>query len=83
VPYLEFECPNGHVTEKFFKLISEGEAVTDIHCETCYQRATKIISRPLGFGLYGDPAGYDKPSATKRFNTKVVSQKEGNAKSVG
>jgi hypothetical protein len=112
MPFLEFECPLGHVTEKFFKSISKGESVKRVLCEDCYvwkhgekpeygavaldmvdgdpneypwneTWAVKVMSRPLGFGLYGDPAGYDKPSATKRFNTKTVSRKEGNASSVG
>jgi hypothetical protein len=38
---------------------------------------------PLPAMFYGNPEGYFKPSATKRYNTKVVSQKEGNSSAAG
>lgn len=83
MPFMEYKCSNGHVTERFFKNIRTAEECHYIECEQCGQRADKIFSVPLGFGLYGDPAGYEKPSVTKRFSTKTVSKKEGNSAAIG
>jgi hypothetical protein len=83
MPLLEFKCSNEHVTEEFFKTISAGERAEWVVCPQCGERSSKIFSTPLGFGLYGDPAGYDKPSATKRHSTKTVSKLSGNDSAVG
>lgn len=86
MPFLEFECPNGHVTEHFYKTISAGASMDYVICMECginnNVMAKKTPSRPLGFGLYGDPAGYDKPSTTRRYSTKT-SEKHGNSNSAG
>lgn len=82
MPILEYECSNGHVSETFFKSISEGEHTPTTVCPLCGLISSKIFSAPLGFGLYGNPEGYSKPSTSRRFNTKTVSQKMGNASSV-
>ncbi len=79
MPFHEFKCPEGHVTEKFFKSFSAAEGVETIDCTVCSASANRIVSAPLGFGFYGDPAGYHKPSALKRFNTKTASKKVGNS----
>lgn len=78
MPFLEYECALGHVTEQFFKTISEGENTPYIQCPECFHKADKIFSVPLGFGLYGP--GFYKPSATKRESYKTVSKKHGNGK---
>jgi hypothetical protein len=94
MPFHVYECSAGHRTERFFKTISEGELYDMIICDACgdeslpgggkkYVLAKKVPSAPLGFGLYGSPEGYDKPSPTKRYSTKLVSRKEGNASSAG
>lgn len=85
MPTLEFRCIKcSHVTELFFKTISEGERVLFTHCEKCAGLSPKaIVSPPLEAMLYGNPDGYHKPAATKRFSTKTVSQIEGNKSAVG
>jgi hypothetical protein len=79
---MEYRCPEGHTAEVFFRSISAAAAVPSIPCPECGMQATKIISAPLGFHLYGDPAGYYKPSPTKRLNTKLA-HSAGNDKSAG
>jgi hypothetical protein len=74
----EYRCPEGHLTEKFFHTISEGAASDILVCPICEGTAVKIISAPLGFGLYGDPVGYDKPTTTKRWSTKTFFKDKGN-----
>lgn len=86
MPFYEYLCDNGmnqHVITKFFKTFSEAEPFIDeIQCGGHCIFAKRIPS--LGsFALYGDPEGYHKPSPTKRFTTKTVSQKEGNKNSIG
>lgn len=90
MPTLEFRCPYEHVTERFYKTVSEGVAVDNIVCPLCsfYDNRIAIaqktiVSPPLQAHLYGNPEGYHKPSATKRFTTKTVSQREGNDSAVG
>lgn len=89
MPTLEYRCQLGHVTEKFFKSISEGEKAAVVVCAECSLRpgsaefADKIFSVPMEAMLYGDPAGYGKPSATKRHSTKTVSAKTGNQSATG
>ncbi len=85
MPILEYECPNGHRSEVFYKTFSEADEYETVVCESCLEEpystictAKLVYSRPLGFGLYGNPAGYDKPSATKRFSNKTISMKDGN-----
>jgi hypothetical protein len=89
MPFHEYECPNGHITERFFKSLSEGEQVQKVECQQCitgactgfYDQpvwAKKIVSRPLGFGFYGSPDGFHKPSALKRHSTKLAAA-SGNA----
>lgn len=79
---MEYRCADGHVTERFFTSISAAAAVPVVQCVQCQQPASKIFSAPLGFGLYGNPVGYDKPSATKRHSTKLVTA-TGNKNAVG
>lgn len=78
MPFHEYQCEAGHVTEKFFKSFAAAEGVEEIDCTVCSAKAKRIISQILGFALYGDPAGYHKPSPTKRHSTKLVSSKIGN-----
>lgn len=78
MPFHEFKCPGGHLTEKFFKSFSSAEGVESVDCTVCSQAAKRIVSAPLGFGFYGDPGGYYKPSSLKRFTTKTVTRKYGN-----
>jgi hypothetical protein len=87
MPFLEFECPQGHVVEYFCRSISEGERLTQVVCGECMTdpptMAKKIISMPLPAHLYGDPQGWSRPSPTKRHSTKLVSKKTGNESAVG
>jgi hypothetical protein len=78
----EYRCEDGHVTEQFFRSISAGAGVQSVQCN-CGKIALRIMSVPLGFGLYGNPAGYYKPSPTKRTSNKVVSGLTGNKNAVG
>lgn len=84
MPMLEYECQRcGHRTERFFRSISDGEEIVTVHCEDCNDLAQKVPSIPLQAHLYGNPDGYHKPSPTKRFNTKTVSQIQGNSSAIG
>ena len=79
---MEYQCENGHVSERFFRSISAAAEVQAVQCDECGMNADKIISAPLGFALYGNPAGFDKPSPTKRFSTKLATS-WGNKDSAG
>jgi putative FmdB family regulatory protein len=91
----EYECTTCKKRfEKFFRSFSEAqphEKITDCpHCGVktvdkdgrkinLFEPAKRVPSVPLGFALYGDPAGYSKPSTTKRWSTKTYSRKDGNS----
>lgn len=77
--HYEYRCPNGHLSEMFFKTIGEGAGMNNINCHQCNSLAEKIFSIPLGFAFYGSPEGYSNPSATKRDSYKTISRKTGNA----
>lgn len=81
----EYYCDDCKVTfEKFFSGFAAAEKFIEAaECTVCKQLSNRVMSAPLGFGLYGNPEGYDKPSPTKRFNTKTVSQITGNKNAVG
>ncbi len=86
MPYYEYNCENGvnqHTIVKFFKTFEEAEPFIDeIKCDGHGCFCPRIPS--LGsFALYGNPDGYSKPSPSKRFTTKTVSQKDGNKHSIG
>lgn len=73
----EYTCQQGHVFERYrvpVKEIEEGQAV---FCPECGSSSFPNVTVPVGFGLYGNAAGYYKPSATKRHSTKLVN-KDGN-----
>jgi hypothetical protein len=82
VPYLEFECAKGHRQEVFFRSISAGAEVNEVSCidTTCMAKAVKVPSVPMQAHLYGSPDGYYKPSPSKRWSNKTISQKEGNGR---
>jgi hypothetical protein len=88
MPIYEYRCPNGHEFEEFFASFSEARPYEDtIVCqlsEECNEIAIRaFLTPPLEAMMYGNPEGYGKPSATKRHNTKLVSQIEGNKNAVG
>jgi len=90
MPIHEFKCDSGHITERFFKTFEQAEGVDFVACDEfvngrlCNRPADRVIfSRTLEPMFYGNPDGYAKPSPTKRFNTKTVSQKEGNKNAIG
>lgn len=85
MPTYEFKCMNcAEVTELFYKTISAADGVEGTVCPACGGMARRAnITAPLPAHLYGNPDGYHKPSATKRFNTKTVSQKTGNDCAIG
>lgn len=82
MPIHQYRCPEGHITERFFKTFAAADDVTITFCEHCEGVGERIISTPLPAMFYGNPDGYHKPSATKRYNTKLVTQK-GNAHAAG
>jgi hypothetical protein len=83
----EYRCPfsaRKETFEKFFKSFSEAEKYAEFApCPVCEAESPRVMSATLGFGLYGAPDGYYKPSPTKRFNTKLVSSIEGNSSAIG
>lgn len=89
MPTYEYRCARGHVVEEFFKTISEGSKYNTSLCLLCFKNnndivsAFKIPSVPLPAHLYGNPAGYSRPSPTKRFSTKTASREQGNSDSNG
>lgn len=69
-----FECESRHVTERFcvkVQEIEEGQAFT---CPECGLPAFPAVALNQGFQLLGNPAGYSKPSATKRYSTKKINK---------
>ena len=67
-----FECSALHTFERFgvkVREIEEGQAFT---CPECGQPAFPKVVLNQGFALYGDPAGFHKPSATKRHSYKNI-----------
>lgn len=89
MPIHEYRCPQGHVTEKIFPTFgqAEREKHKPIWCPVCRlggaSKARLVeFSVPLPAHFYGDPAGYAKPSPTKRFSYKLAAQK-GNEGSAG
>ena len=79
----EYRCPEGHEFEIFFRSFSEAEPHESSAMCQCGEEAQRIPSTPLEAHLYGNPAGYSKPSPTKRHSTKLVSALTGNKSSVG
>lgn len=80
MPIKEFRCDEcGTITEKFFRSFSAAEGVDQVNCPRCVGRARLIFSVPLPAMFYGNPDGYHKPSATKRYSTKLVAQKGNDA----
>lgn len=83
MPIYEYDCPAGHRLEKFFTTFSEAEKHEDkTKCAEHNRTARRVQSVPLPGHFYGDPAGYDRPSPTKRYSTKLATQK-GNEHSAG
>ena len=64
MPFYEFQCPEGSITES---LVPMG--TTHIKCPKCNKRAKKIISRCsfklVGSGWYADGYSSANKSATK------------------
>ena len=80
MPIHEYQCQAGHTTEKFFKTFGDAENTDPIRCTVCGESAERTISAPLQAHLYGDTAGYYKPSPTKRTSYKTMHGKYGNGK---
>ena len=83
MPILEFQCALGHTTEKLFRSFVAAAGATFIQCGECENEAELIASVPYAAHLHGSPEGYYKPSPSKRYSTKLVSQKDGNKHSAG
>ncbi len=79
----EYRCPNHHEFEVFFRSFSSAAPYESEALCYCGALAERVPSSPLGFGLYGNPVGYDKPSPTKRHSTKLVSALTGNKSATG
>jgi len=83
MPIYEYTCPNKHKTQAFFLTFGKAKEHEDsIACTVCGANAARDVSVPLPAHLYGNPAGYHKPSPTKRHSYKT-SMSNGNASSAG
>lgn len=83
MPFHEFKCLKGHVTEQMFLTFKAAEGVVSIQCPTCKGEAVRLdFSVPAPGMFYGNPEGYYKPSPRKRFSNKLAAQK-GNSGSTG
>lgn len=83
MPYYEYQCPEGHVITEFFRSFSLASSYENsLPCPEHGCASPRVPSTPLPAHLYGNPNGYHNPSPTKRFNTKTVSQKDGNTFSI-
>jgi hypothetical protein len=76
MPLHQFQCEDNHITEKLFRTFAAAEGVSEVVCTECGQTAQRIASVPFPGHFYGE--GFYRPSPTKRYNTKLVSQKDGN-----
>lgn len=97
MPHYEFDCPRHGRIKRFYKSFPEaashidrtvcGEVTKDGTTlddrEFCGEIAQRALSAPFQPICYGNPEGYGKPSATKRYSTKLVSQKDGNKYAAG
>lgn len=83
MPYYEYLCPNMHETTEFFPTFGEAAPFIDgVACTICGEHAVRVFSVPLEAHFYGNPDGYHKPSATKRYSYKK-SMSTGNETSMG
>jgi hypothetical protein len=85
LPIFEYECSAGHITEKLFLTFgaAEKEKSDPIPCKACGESAElKEFSVPRPAMFLGNPDGYHRPSPTKRYSTKLATEK-GNATSIG
>lgn len=83
MPILEYQCSEGHITEKLFLTFAAAEGQDCVECEECGQEADMVPSVPFPAMFFGSPDGYHKPSPRKRYSTKLVSQKDGNKHAIG
>ena len=82
MPFYEYACPVHKTFDRFYKSFIEAEQyLEEAPCPQCKRASSRIVSAPLGFGLYGE--GFYKGSATRRYSTKLVSKKDGNKNAIG
>ena len=90
MPTYEFECPDGHQFERFYRKISDG--VSELPCPVCGKPAQRKMSAGGGLifkgsGFYITDYGKDgkkdqtKPSAAKEGGSSSESSTESSAKS--
>jgi hypothetical protein len=84
MPVHEYQCPRcGERQEKFYRSFqaAENDLVTCcvVHdadgLELDFEVCKRVPSVPLPAMLFGNPAGYHKPSALKRHSTKLIKEK--------
>jgi len=72
MPFYQYRCPQHHEFEVFYPTFSEASFNESSALCDCGETAQRVPSLPLEAHLYGNPAGYHKPSPTKRHSTKLV-----------
>jgi putative FmdB family regulatory protein len=86
MPTYEYKCPNGHVTEKFFRKISDAAA--ELPCPVCGAVAERQLSGGAGLlfkgsGFYITDYGKDgkkKPAAAEKSDAAAGGEAKGESK---
>jgi hypothetical protein len=78
LPYYEYQCGEGHVTERLFKTFQAAEGIDWVVCATCAGTADRVLSVPFPAHFHGNPDGFYKPSPQKRFSYSKMTER-GNA----
>jgi putative FmdB family regulatory protein len=83
MPVIEFYCQScDRTTDKIIPMRNVAADLT-AECSVCGVTIPRILySKTLAPHFYGNPVGYDKPSPTKRFSTKLATSR-GNKDSMG
>jgi putative FmdB family regulatory protein len=75
MPTYEFRCPDGHVSEKFYRKI--GDAVSELACPICGKTAARILSG--GGGLLFKGSGFYLTDYGRNAHRKAGPSKEKSA----
>ncbi len=73
MPFFDYQCEDGHVTEEFFSTITKGEEAEGKPgvCAACGKPTQRVVSSGVAVHFLGNPAGWSKPSPSQRHSYKT------------
>lgn len=76
MPSYQYVCDtcNTEFTEFYRSFASAAEFIAKAPCVACNAESHRVQSVPFAALLFGNPEGYNKPAASKRFSTKLAAQ---------